>query len=58
MNSMKTKNPEYDSFNALAGKLLAVPHGEVKAKLDAEKRAKKRKKSKASSASRVAGDKD
>jgi hypothetical protein len=38
----------------LAKKLVSVPHSEVKAKLDAEKRAKERKKSKASSASREA----
>jgi hypothetical protein len=49
---------EYDKFEALASGLLKVPHGEVKAKLDAEKRAKKRKKPKVSCASHVAGDKD
>ena len=50
---MKRKS-EYDRFKTLADRLLSVPHVEVKAKLDAEKRAKKRKKSKASSASREA----
>ncbi len=48
---MTKKNIEYAAFRDLAGKLLAVPHAEVKAKLDAEKREKKRKKTKASSAS-------
>lgn len=48
---MKTKN-EYDRFEELARGVLAVPHGEIKRKLEAEKRAKKRKKAKKSSASR------
>jgi hypothetical protein len=49
---MKTKKKsEYSNFEALANKLMAVPHREVKAKLDAKERAKKRKKSKVSSAS-------
>lgn len=53
---MKTKS-EYDKFESLVGGILKVPHSEIKAKLDAERRAKKRKKSRASSASREAGDK-
>ena len=48
---------EYKKFEQLVGDLLAVPHADIKAKLDAEKAAKKRKKSKASSASRAVGDK-
>jgi len=35
------KPREYQNFENLAGKILTVPHSEVKAKLDAEKRAKK-----------------
>ena len=54
---MKTKT-EYDRFEDLTRGVLAVPHEEIKHKLDAEKRAKKRKKARVSSASRVAGDKD
>jgi len=50
---MKSKT-EYEKFSDLAGKLMKVPHSEIKAKLDAESRAKKRKKSKKSSASRAA----
>ena len=46
------KSNEYTTFNDLAKKLISVPHSEVKAKLNAEERAKKRKKSKDSSASR------
>ncbi len=49
----KPKN-EYQNFTNLADRVLAVPHSEVKAKLDAEKAAKKRKKSRKSSASREA----
>jgi hypothetical protein len=54
---MKTKS-EYDRFEGLVSGLLKVPHSEIKTKLDAEKQAKKRKKARISSASRVAGDKD
>jgi hypothetical protein len=46
----KTKN-EYENFTNLVDKVLSVPHDEIKAKLDAEKRAKKRKKARISSAS-------
>jgi hypothetical protein len=47
---MKRAN-EYDAFSDLAKKILSVPHNEIKAKLEGEKRTKKRKKSKKSSAS-------
>jgi hypothetical protein len=47
---MKEKT-EYDRFEDLMSDLIKVPHSEIKAKLDAEKRAKKRKKVKKSSAS-------
>lgn len=50
------KQSEYEKFEDVAGKILAVPHDEIKRKLEAEKRAKKRKKSKKSSAFREAGD--
>jgi hypothetical protein len=46
---MKRKS-EYRNFSDLADKILSVPHDEIKSKLDAEKNAKKRKKSKKSSA--------
>ena len=49
---------EFERFSDLTKRILGVPHSEIKAKLDAEKAAKKRKKSRTSSASRVAGDKD
>jgi len=50
----KTKRNEFRRFTGLVDQLLAVPHSEVKEKLDAEKQAKKRKKSRKSSASREA----
>jgi hypothetical protein len=43
---MKTKANEYKTFENLARKVVSVPHSEIKAKLDAEKRAKERKKAK------------
>ena len=50
------KTTAFDNFKALTETLLRVPHSDVKAKLDAEKHAKKRKKSKKSSASGEAGE--
>jgi hypothetical protein len=47
---MKIKT-EFDNFTEMMGKIVKVPHSELKAKLDAEKKAKKRKKTKTSSAS-------
>jgi hypothetical protein len=44
---------DFDRFTNFMKRLVAVPHSEIKAKLDAEKRAKKRKKAKKSSASRA-----
>jgi hypothetical protein len=56
---MANKNSEeYDRFFDLASKVISAPRSEIKTKLDAEKQAKRRKKSRTSSASRVAGDKD
>ncbi len=49
---MKTKTTEYENFAKLMTKLAKVPHSELKAKLDAEKRAMKRK-TKKPSASRA-----
>ena len=36
---------EFSKFDETMKKLMKVPHSEIKAKLDAEKKAKKRKKS-------------
>lgn len=51
--SAKNETGEFDRFKSFLGRLVAVPHAEIKAQLDAEK-AKKRK-AKARSASRVSG---
>jgi hypothetical protein len=48
---MKTST-EYNNFDRVIGQILRVTHTEIKNKLDKEKVAKKRKKSKKSSASR------
>lgn len=42
------KKTEYENTSNLLKSLLSVPHAEIKAKLDEEKAAKKRKKPKAS----------
>ena len=47
---------EYARFEKTMREILSVPHAEIKAKLDAEKAAKKRKKAKKSSASGRAAD--
>jgi hypothetical protein len=52
MKRKQKASAEYDKFSRTMGELLKVPHGEIKAKLDAEKTAKKRKKARKSSASR------
>jgi hypothetical protein len=52
---MKRKS-EYGNFERTVNKILKVSHAELIGKLEAEKDAKRRKKSKTSSASRVADD--
>lgn len=37
---------EFEKFNLIMHELIKIPHADIKAKLDAEKNAKKRKKSK------------
>lgn len=51
---MKQTDSEFEKFDKTMDRLLRVPHSEIKAKLDAEKAAKKRKAKRASS-SRVKG---
>jgi hypothetical protein len=42
--AMKTKTTEeYDKFAELMRQIIKVPHSEIQAKLDAEKKAKERK---------------
>jgi hypothetical protein len=44
---------EFEKFDNFMRRLIAVPHSEIKAKLDAEKKAKKRKKARASASGRA-----
>lgn len=58
MKSNPKTSEESDRFTSFMKRLMAVPHSEIKAKLDAEKRAKQRKKRvRTSPASRASGDK-
>jgi len=47
---MKTAS-EFDNFDRTMHEIIKVPHGELKAKLEMEKKVKKRKKTKKSSSS-------
>ena len=49
------KSDEYQNFDRTMRKLIAVPRSAIKAKLDAEKAAKKRKPKKTSASGRVSG---
>jgi hypothetical protein len=56
---MKQSNNEFDKFDQTMKALMSVPHEEIKAALDAEKRAKQKRKAKKPSASgRASRDKD
>jgi hypothetical protein len=48
---MTPKNEQFERFDATMRKLISVPHSEIKAKLDAEKREKQKRKAKKPSAS-------
>lgn len=52
------QSQEYTAFENLLRRVVQVPHSEIKAKLDAEKRRKRKKRPKTSDASRVSNDKD
>lgn len=52
---MSKKASEYDNFDDTMRKLIHVSHDEIKAKLDAEKCAKKRKPKRASASGRASG---
>jgi hypothetical protein len=56
-HSAKNVEGDFGKFTNFMKRLVAVPHSEIKAKLDAEKRAKARK-SKRTSASRALTDRD
>lgn len=48
---MTKQNKEFENFDRTMRELIKVPHSEIKAKLDAEKRAKQKRKAKKPSAS-------
>ncbi len=57
---MNKNTNEYENFDRTMRKLIRVPHAEIKAKLDAEKRAKeqkKKRKPRASASGRASGGK-
>lgn len=56
--SAKKDSGEYAKFENFMKRLVAVPHSEIKDKLDAEKRAKKRRKARKSSASHASDAQD
>ena len=56
-HSAKNEPGEFDRFKNFMQRLVAVPHSEIKAKLDAEKLAKKQQR-KRSSSSRASHAKD
>ena len=56
LNAAKNAAGDFDRFTNFMKRLVAVPHSEIKAKLEAEKRAKKRKRK--SSASPASGERD
>jgi hypothetical protein len=53
--SAKNTEGDFGQFKNFMQRLVAVPHSEIKAKLDAEKRAKTRKRKAASRASHAKG---
>jgi hypothetical protein len=56
---LRKENDEFENFDRTMRELIKVPHSEIKAKLDAEKREKQKRKVRKSSAStRERDDKD
>lgn len=53
-----TKNLQYSAFENLLRRVIQVPHSEIKAKLEAEKTEKEKKRPKPSDASHASRDKD
>lgn len=56
---MKHPNQEFENFDKTMRELMKVPHSEIKAKLDAEKAAKqKKRKAKPSASDRASRERD
>ena len=45
----KNETDEFDRFKSFLGRLVAVPHSEIKKQLDAEKKAKRKAKARSAS---------
>ena len=58
MATKGSDNEEFNRFDRLMGKLLKVPHSEIKAKLEAEKAEKEKRKVKPSASGRASRAKD
>jgi hypothetical protein len=58
MKSVPKTGDQYAAFENLLRHVVQVPHSEIKAKLEQEKRTKKKKRPKTSDASRASSDKD
>jgi hypothetical protein len=56
--SAKNEMGDFDKFKNFMRRLVAVPHSEIKAKLDAEKKSRERKRTAKTSASRASNAKD
>jgi hypothetical protein len=56
--AMREQKTEFEKFDTTMRKLIAVPHSEIKSKIDAEKAAKKKRKVKKPSASRDSSDRE
>ena len=54
---MTKSNEQFENFDRTMRKLMTVPHSEIKAKLDAEKAAKKRKPKRTSASARASREK-
>ena len=55
---MPGNSEEFQKFDSTMRRLIKVPHSQIKAKLDAERAAKKRKPKKTSASGRVSSGKD
>lgn len=55
---MTKRSEEFQKFDSTMRHLISVPHSVVKAKLDAERAAKKRKPKRTSASGRASGGKD
>jgi hypothetical protein len=54
---MPRQSKEFENFDSTMSKLLTVSHADIKAKLDAEKAEKRKRKPKASASGRASGGK-